>query len=68
MLKYIKNIPKHLLITCITLLRPILGPAVCRFEETCTPYTIRQLREQNIFRAIWNSTKRLLSCSPLTRL
>lgn len=45
-------------------LRPLLGKAQCRFETSCGHYTIKQLNTQPLFKAIWLSAKRILSCSP----
>ena len=45
-------------------LRPLLGPANCRFEPTCTPYAINQLKTQSVLVALKNIVKRIISCRP----
>ncbi len=43
-------------------LRPLLGPASCKYEVGCTQYTLNQLKEKNLIPAIIASAKRILSC------
>lgn len=43
-------------------LRPLLGPAYCRFYISCTEFAIIQLQGQSLPKACWAITKRLLSC------
>lgn len=48
-------------------LRPLLGAAQCRFEQSCTKYAVEQLREKSIVVAAWLILLRLLSCNPFYR-
>jgi putative component of membrane protein insertase Oxa1/YidC/SpoIIIJ protein YidD len=43
-------------------LRPILGPATCRFYPSCGNFALEQLQTQPFHRAWWKIGKRLLSC------
>jgi putative component of membrane protein insertase Oxa1/YidC/SpoIIIJ protein YidD len=46
-------------------LRPLLGPAVCRFTITCTNYAVLQLQQKPFFPACYLIIERLLLCNPL---
>lgn len=54
----------YLLIFLLQGLRPLLGPSACRYSVGCTQYAVDQLREQNLFVAIWLVSKRLIACNP----
>lgn len=50
--------------------RYLIGPALavlfgaqCRFEETCSHYTERQIKEKGIFKGVLLGTKRIASCT-----
>lgn len=45
-------------------LRPLLGPAQCRYEISCGNYALKQLQEKSLVPAVWAISKRLLSCNP----
>lgn len=45
------------------LISPWLG-ANCRFEPTCSKYTIEALREHGAFRGTWLAAKRIGRCHP----
>lgn len=49
----------------ILIIRPLLGPATCRFPDGCTKYAVRTLEEKSLFIALRLIIKRLLLCSPL---
>ena len=55
---------------CIGLIRvyqktlgPILGPA-CRFEPSCSRYTIEALRKYGLVRGLAKGTWRIVRCNP----
>jgi len=67
----ISNIPRFLaktigfiLIFMIQGLRPLLGPAHCKYPISCTKYAVIQLKTKPLFTALWLITKRLISCNP----
>ena len=39
-------------------------PATCRFEPTCSSYTIQALEKYGLFKGGWLAIKRILSCHP----
>lgn len=39
-------------------------PATCRFEPTCSTYTIQALQKHGIFMGSWLAIKRIFSCHP----
>jgi putative component of membrane protein insertase Oxa1/YidC/SpoIIIJ protein YidD len=45
-------------------LRPLLGPAYCKFYVSCTEFAIIQLQEKPLPKACLAIIKRLLSCHP----
>jgi len=53
-----------LLIILLIGLRPLLGPAHCKFTVSCTEFAIIKLKEGPLFHALWEIFKRLLRCSP----
>lgn len=55
---------KKLLIFILIGLRPLLGPATCRYAIGCTAYAREQLETQPIHRALWLISKRVLNCNP----
>lgn len=52
------------IIFIITGLRPLLGPAECRFEVSCTNYAKDELKNKPLLKALFSIIKRLLSCNP----
>lgn len=42
---------------------PLLGPS-CRFEPTCSHYTVQAIEEWGIFRGTWLGLKRIFRCHP----
>lgn len=62
--KIIYRLPSFLCIMIIQGIRPLLGPADCKFPVTCTRYAIQQLQEQPLHRAFYLIAHRLLSCNP----
>ncbi|HBL98791.1 TPA: hypothetical protein DDZ86_04070 [Candidatus Dependentiae bacterium] len=56
------------LIALIVTVRALLGPAgVCRYPVSCTRYACLQLEHEPLMRALFNITKRILSCNPFVR-
>ncbi len=41
-----------------------LTPATCRYEPTCSHYTIEALQKHGLFKGGLLSTKRIFSCHP----
>lgn len=41
-----------------------LTPATCRFEPTCSHYTIGALKKHGLFKGGWLAIKRIASCHP----
>jgi len=58
---------KGLLIFIIRLyqwiISPFLGPC-CRYEPSCSEYTVEAFKAYHSFKAFWLSLKRLISCHP----
>lgn len=59
------NILSSLILSFIKTIRPLLGDAgVCRYAFTCTQYAEYQLKHENLSFALYNISKRILSCNP----
>jgi putative membrane protein insertion efficiency factor len=39
-------------------------PAACRFEPTCSHYTVEALQKHGLFKGGWLAIKRIVSCHP----
>jgi len=48
----------------IALLRPLLGPAECKYGLSCMPFAKKQLRELPLHKALWRIIRRVASCNP----
>ncbi len=41
-----------------------ITPKTCRYEPTCSHYTIEALKKHGVFKGGWLGLKRILSCNP----
>jgi putative component of membrane protein insertase Oxa1/YidC/SpoIIIJ protein YidD len=55
---------KHAIIFFMTGLRPLLGPAACRFPLSCTHFAVEQLKKKSLVAALWAIIKRIAACQP----
>jgi putative component of membrane protein insertase Oxa1/YidC/SpoIIIJ protein YidD len=55
---------RSLLIIMLIGLRPLLGPAHCKFSVSCTEFAVIKLQEGPLFHALWEIFKRILRCNP----
>ena len=46
------------------IISPLLGPS-CRYQPTCSEYTIDALKEFGLIKGAFISIKRILSCHPI---
>ncbi|VFP81759.1 membrane protein insertion efficiency factor YidD [Candidatus Erwinia haradaeae] len=56
-----------ILILLIRLYQSIISPCIgphCRFDPTCSQYTIVVLRRFGVIKGSWLATKRILKCHP----
>jgi putative membrane protein insertion efficiency factor len=43
---------------------PLLGSNKCRFQPTCSHYTIEAIEEWGILKGTWMGIKRIFKCHP----
>ncbi|WP_130286200.1 membrane protein insertion efficiency factor YidD [Aquimarina brevivitae] len=41
-----------------------LTPATCRYEPTCSHYTLESLKTHGLLKGGWLAIKRIISCNP----
>ena len=56
--------PFVLLVRVYQLIISPLFPATCRYTPSCSTYTIQALKEWGLFKGLYLSAKRILSCRP----
>lgn len=64
LLKQLMLLVNYMLIGLCHSLRPILGPAACKFEPTCGNFAVQELATKPIHQALWAIIKRLVHCNP----
>lgn len=47
-------------------LRPLFGPATCKFSIGCTEYALLELKQRPLNKAVYLIARRLLRCNPFT--
>jgi putative membrane protein insertion efficiency factor len=63
-MKIILIYPFILLIRGYQLLISPLFPSTCRYDPTCSHYSIEALEKHGLFKGGWLSIKRIFSCHP----
>ncbi len=63
-LSFIVLLPVHFYRLFIS---PVLGPR-CRFQPTCSEYTLEAVRAHGAWAGFWLAIKRLGKCHPIERL
>lgn len=66
-IKKILIVPFVFLVRCYQVAISPFTPASCRFEPTCSNYTIEALKIHGLFYGGFLATKRILSCHPWGR-
>ena len=64
------NFLTNILIKFIKCYKYLISPLIsnsCRYVPTCSEYSIEALREFGLFKGIYLSSKRILSCHPWSR-
>lgn len=64
MLKKIIQFPFIFLIRLYQVVISPLTPATCRFEPTCSHYSVEAIQKHGVFKGILLSIKRISKCHP----
>jgi putative membrane protein insertion efficiency factor len=64
MLKKIIQFPFIFLIRFYQTVISPLTPATCRFEPTCSHYSVEAIQKYGVLKGIWLSLKRIAKCHP----
>jgi putative membrane protein insertion efficiency factor len=64
MLKKIIISPFIFLVRVFQVVISPLTPATCRFEPTCSHFTVEALKKHGLFKGGWLAIKRISSCHP----
>ncbi len=66
LLKTLCTAPKTLIIKLINIYRFFskYTPSVCRFQPTCSKYTIEAIEKYGVFKGLFLGCKRILKCHP----
>lgn len=43
---------------------PLLGQNKCRYQPTCSTYSLQALQKHGLFKGLYLASKRILSCHP----
>ena len=49
------------------LISPLLGANKCRYQPTCSHYTVAAIEEWGIFKGVYLGVKRILRCHPWSK-
>jgi putative membrane protein insertion efficiency factor len=66
-IRFIIEIPKKLLLLCITIYRTVISPLFppsCRFIPTCSEYALTAVQRYGFLKGGWMSIKRISRCHP----
>ena len=63
-LKNILIFPFVLLVRFYQVAISLYTPSSCRYEPTCSQYTIEALRKRGLITGLWLSLKRIFTCHP----
>ncbi|QQR54242.1 membrane protein insertion efficiency factor YidD [bacterium] len=55
---------KKIIAIFIITVRPLLGPAQCKFQVSCTRFALKTIEQENLVHAFFLIIKRLCYCSP----
>jgi len=67
MFSKIKKIPILLLIKTIRFYQSFISPlyySVCRFQPTCSEYSVQSLKSHGLFKGLWLTFVRISKCHP----
>ncbi len=69
-MRWLVSLPGRCAIACVRFyqrgISPLLG-ANCRYQPTCSEYTIQAIQKYGLFRGCWRGAWRILRCHPFAR-
>ncbi len=69
-LNFVLRLPNLLFIGLISLYRKLISPllpSVCRFEPSCSQYSLQAFQKYNFFKALGLSAWRVMRCNPFCK-
>lgn len=66
LVKFLSGILKSLILKLISVYRFFsrLTPSVCRFQPTCSKYTMEAIEKYGVIKGLYLGIKRILKCHP----
>ncbi len=69
-MKWLLSLPERIAIGCVRFyqrgISPLLGSS-CRYQPTCSEYTVQAIQKYGVLRGIFRGGLRILRCHPFTR-
>ncbi|MDX1927215.1 MAG: membrane protein insertion efficiency factor YidD [Pirellulaceae bacterium] len=69
-MRWFWKLPAKAAIACVRFyqrgISPLLGPN-CRYQPTCSEYTIQAINKYGVIRGIFRGSLRILRCHPFSR-
>lgn len=60
--KSLARLASFTLMAIFFIIRPLLGPAECKYGLSCMPFARKQLTELPLHTALWRIVRRVVSC------
>jgi uncharacterized protein len=69
-MQWFLKLPARVAIACVRFyqrgISPLIGPS-CRYQPTCSEYTVQAINKYGVIRGIFRGSLRILRCHPFSR-